>query len=166
LVIAFYTGYNNYDISYTAGTLLTYTVTLYETSNATTVSYLTGSTVTVNVGSRDGYVFAGWIVYKGGVSLSDRSTATFTMPSNNVALAATWTLISSGDKGQNGSSPNPSPSEPVPSIPAPSSSNITVDKDVAWAISGIMLLAVLAAVVLVIVVIAVVVLLLRKESKA
>ncbi|MDR2708079.1 MAG: hypothetical protein LBB87_04985 [Nitrososphaerota archaeon] len=144
-------------------------MTVYESyaSSSGAGNYLTGSSVTVNAGSREGYTFLGWIVSEDDVSLSNSTTATFTMPANNIVLTATWTLTSSNGGDSNGSSPSPSASEPEPSIPAPSSSYTSdIQTNYVWAISGIMLLlVVLVIVVLVIVVIVAIVLLSRKGSK-
>jgi len=89
-------GYNNYDIGYTAGTLLTHSVSV--SGNYSTLSgagsYLIGSSVTINAGSRSGYTFSGWTVNEGGISLSNSATATFTMPARDVMVTANWSPIS------------------------------------------------------------------------
>jgi uncharacterized repeat protein (TIGR02543 family) len=58
-------------------------------------SYLPGTSVTVDAGSRAGYTFSGWTV-SGIGSLPNTVLATFTMPSNNVQVTANWDV----DSGQ------------------------------------------------------------------
>jgi uncharacterized repeat protein (TIGR02543 family) len=161
-------GYNNYDISYTAGTLLTYRV--FVSGNYSSLSgegiYLNGTSVTVNAGSRSGYTFAGWTVFEGGITLPNTATATFTMPLRNVEIAANWTPTP--DNGSSdGSSPTPSPSpsvssEPTPSTPTPSPSS---NGGGSGSESSFPLTVVLVLVIVVLVVIGVVALLLRRSSK-
>jgi len=173
-------GYNNYDISYTAGTLLTYSVSVsnsYSTASGAG-TYLTDSTVTVNAGTRSGYTFSSWTVTEGGISLSNTATATFTMPARNVALTANWTPTSTGgDGGSSGGGsgggstptpkPTPSPSEPstpTPNTPTPrpSEPENNIEPKPSLPILGIVVVVV---VVLVVGVVALAVLLLRKGSK-
>ena len=123
-------GYNNYDVSYTAGTLA-YVVLVRDSYAPTTGkgSYPAGTVITINAGTRNGYTFSSWTVNSGGVSLSNSASATFTMPANNVVITANWTPTtdgggsggSSGSGSSNKPSPNtPAPSEPTPSNPTPS----------------------------------------------
>jgi len=173
-------GYNNYDISYTAGVQLTYSVAVsnsYATSSGAG-NYRVGESVTVNAGSRDGYTFSSWTVVMGGVSLSNSATVTFTMPARDVSLSANWTPVTSGGDGGSGSggsggdggssskpSPSPSvPSEPTPSTPAPSPSEpeIIIEPKPVWPF-WVIVLAVIAVLVVVVIVLAV--LLLRKGQR-
>jgi len=89
-------GYNNYDISYTAGAPITPAVTVH--SSYTSLSgdgrYLVGTSVTVNAGSRVGYTFSGWTVNEGSITLSNSVTETFTMPAHDVVVTANWSPIS------------------------------------------------------------------------
>ncbi|MCL2173100.1 MAG: InlB B-repeat-containing protein [Candidatus Bathyarchaeota archaeon] len=57
--------------------------------------YSAGATVTLNAGIRTGYAFSRWTVNSGSVSLSSTTgtTTTFTMPSNNVVITASWTAV-------------------------------------------------------------------------
>ncbi|MCL2135432.1 MAG: hypothetical protein FWH37_07785, partial [Candidatus Bathyarchaeota archaeon] len=121
-------GYNNYDISYTRGTPITYAVSIADSFASTTGSgnYVPGVTVTINAGNREGYTFTRWSVTAGSVALSNINsvTATFTMPDRNVAITAIWTAndngsgsSSSGGGGSGsggGSSSSPSTSTPTP----------------------------------------------------
>jgi len=56
-------------------------------------SYNMGNTVYIYAGTRSGYIFSGWTVNSGGVSLANSSSATtsFTMPANGVGVTANWT---------------------------------------------------------------------------
>jgi uncharacterized repeat protein (TIGR02543 family) len=180
-------GYNNYDISYTAGVpLTTYTVSVsgsYAASSGAG-SYRADDSVTVNAGSRSGYTFSGWTVTEGGITLSNTATATFTMPARNVAITANWTPVTSGGDGgsggggnnnNNGGSspkPSPSPSTPTPSAPTPSSSPAPSpspsddDKiESTFPLTTVLVLVIVVLVAVVLAVVGVVVLLLRKGSK-
>jgi len=178
-------GYNNYDISYTAGTLLTYSVSVSGnySSPSGAGTYLTDSTVTVNAGSRSGYTFSGWTVTEGGITLSNTPTATFTMPARNVAITANWTTVTSGGDGGSGSggsgsgggssskpSPSPStptPSEPTPSTPSPSPSpSDSGNIESKFPITTVLVIVIVALVIVVLAVVGIVVWLLRKSSKA
>jgi uncharacterized repeat protein (TIGR02543 family) len=104
-------GYNNFDISYVYGTSITrFTVIVQDCYGTPTGagSYSAGDTVTLNAGTRTGYTFARWTVNDGVVSLSSTTstTATFTMPTNNVVVNAIWTASATGDSGGSGSSSN------------------------------------------------------------
>jgi uncharacterized repeat protein (TIGR02543 family) len=163
-------GYNNYDISYTYGeSIAIYSVSVSGSSVALSGAgnYLAGSLVVVDAGSRSDYVFAGWTVSAGGISLSNTSVATFTMPTRNVILTANWAPNSSGD----GSSPKPSssdsvPNESKPSTPPPRPSyGDDGEASFMWDSRSIALLVVLLFVVLVVVVIILVVLLLRMGAR-
>lgn len=57
--------------------------------------YSTGTVITLNAGTRAGYTFSHWAINSGSVSLSSATgtTATFTMPANNVVITASWTVI-------------------------------------------------------------------------
>jgi hypothetical protein len=123
----FIQGYNNYDISYTHGVSLYYTVTVsnsYATSTGAG-SYSAEERVTVNAGVREGYDFFGWSIIEGGITLTNSPSATFTMPSNNVAVSANWVPTSSGGDS-NGSTPSNSPTTSEPSNPpiSPEPSNL------------------------------------------
>jgi uncharacterized repeat protein (TIGR02543 family) len=59
-------------------------------------TYAAGTSVTVRAGSRDGFVFTGWTVVSGGVSLSPdalTATAKFTMPKEDVTVTANWEAL-------------------------------------------------------------------------
>ena len=165
-------GYNNYDISYTSGVSLgVYEVSVsssYAPSSGTG-TYLTGAYVTVSSGIRPGYVFSGWTINEGGISLANGVVASFTMPARDVTITATWTPISTGDSG--GSPPSkPSPSDPAPSTPWPNPSvSSGVDgesKDgVVWSIWGTALTVVVVLLVGGVVAVVVVVILLRRRSR-
>jgi uncharacterized repeat protein (TIGR02543 family) len=177
-------GYNNYDISYTTGTLLTYMVSVsgnYSTPSGAG-SYLNGTSITVNAGSRSGYTFSGWTITEGGITVSNSATATFTMPARNVAITANWTPVTSGgDGGDGGSSsggggssskPSPSPSTPTPSEPTPStpspspSPSDSGNIESKFPITTVLVLVIVALVIVVLAVVWIVVWLLRKGSKA
>jgi len=55
-------------------------------------SYAQGGTVTIDAGSRAGYLFTGWTVPGGSAELNDASLAvtTFTMPEGDVTVTANW----------------------------------------------------------------------------
>jgi uncharacterized repeat protein (TIGR02543 family) len=168
-------GYNNYDISYTAGvSLTTYSVSVSNSYAASSGAgnYRAGDSVTINAGTREGYTFSGWTVSEGSAILTQNAaTTTFTMPARDVAFTATWTPTSGGNDGNNGNdgqSPKPSTSAPIPSTPTPNPSHNggSDNNKVVWVIGGIALLIVLVIVVLVVVVFVVlVVLLLRRKPK-
>jgi uncharacterized repeat protein (TIGR02543 family) len=103
-------GYNNYDISYTYGTSIPFYMVSVQDSYVTSTgagSYMTGESVTVNAGTRNGYTFNGWIVNEVSMTLPNSATATFTMPAHNVALTATWNPISlNNDSVSNDNSSN------------------------------------------------------------
>jgi len=89
-------GYNNYDISYTAGELLTLRSVIIHDSYAVTSgagNYIVGTTVTVNAGTRDDYFFSGWTVNAGDIVLSNSATETFLMPDHDVEITANWLPI-------------------------------------------------------------------------
>ncbi|MCL2475475.1 MAG: hypothetical protein FWE73_00005, partial [Candidatus Bathyarchaeota archaeon] len=91
--VPFTQGYNNYDISYKNGTrFILYNVTVIDSYAQITGagSYQEGDTVTINAGTRPGYIFTGWTVNQGGITLPNTPTATFTMPPNNVIVTANW----------------------------------------------------------------------------
>ncbi|MDR0470352.1 MAG: InlB B-repeat-containing protein [Nitrososphaerota archaeon] len=95
---SFTQGYNNFDISYIFGTSITaFSVTINDGYGTPTGagSYSVGQTVTLNAGTRAGYTFSRWTVNEGSVTLSSTAstTATFTMPTNNVVITASWTVI-------------------------------------------------------------------------
>ena len=80
----------------------TYSVTV-NGSNANPTGaddYTSGSTVTIYAGTKSGYVFSGWTVNSGGVSLAGPNNAinTFTMPNNNVSVTANWTIVGSWEE--------------------------------------------------------------------
>jgi uncharacterized repeat protein (TIGR02543 family) len=62
---------------------------------------LPGETITLNAGTRDGFIFIGWTVnsHNAGIRLADRLSAqtTFVMPGGNVTVTANWTEIPTGD---------------------------------------------------------------------
>ncbi|MCL2134358.1 MAG: hypothetical protein FWH37_02225, partial [Candidatus Bathyarchaeota archaeon] len=125
-------GYNNYDISYTKNTPITYTVSIADSFASTTGSgnYVPEVTVTINAGNREGYTFTRWSVTAGSVTLSNinSATATFTMPDRNVAITAIWNPTSGGSEsgggskggGSEGSPSKPSPNTSTSNNPAPS----------------------------------------------
>jgi uncharacterized repeat protein (TIGR02543 family) len=91
-------GYNNYDISYTYGvSATTFRVTVDDSYAAFTGAgdYSVGAIVTLNAGTRIGYTFSRWVVNEGDITLSSTTstTATFTMPINNVVVTAIWNPI-------------------------------------------------------------------------
>jgi uncharacterized repeat protein (TIGR02543 family) len=55
-------------------------------------SYTPGTVVTIDAGTREGYTFKGWTVTSGGVVLVDSNdvSITFTMPADDVVIAANW----------------------------------------------------------------------------
>ena len=54
--------------------------------------YLSGDTVTINAGTRDGYTFSGWITIDDVIFADDQSQiTTFTIGDEDVSVAATWT---------------------------------------------------------------------------
>jgi|GEM_PF-2473161 len=57
-------------------------------------TYATNSTVYIHAGTRNGYLFDGWSVNSGGVSLANSSSAStsFTMPANAVSVTANWVV--------------------------------------------------------------------------
>jgi len=170
-------GYNNYDISYTSGVSLgTYGVSVSGSyaSSSGAGDYLTGAYVTVSAGIRAGYVFSGWAINEGGITLANGVVASFTMPARNVTITATWTPISTGDSNNNGgsggSSPNNPPGGSSPSTPWPNPSvSSGVDgesKDgVVGSIWGTALTVVVVLLVGGVVAVVVVVVLLRRRSR-
>ncbi|MCL2642477.1 MAG: InlB B-repeat-containing protein, partial [Candidatus Bathyarchaeota archaeon] len=60
-----------------------------------TGKHVYGKTVTINAGSRTGYVFAGWTVNTGNVSLVNRDSAStsFVMPAGTVEVTANWKVV-------------------------------------------------------------------------
>ena len=102
-------GYNNYDISYTYGTPMPlYTVFVQESYTTPTGAgrYLTGETVTVNAGTREGYTFVGWTVKEDNMPLSNSTKTTFIMPTHNVTLTATWNYNTSNNENNSSSKSN------------------------------------------------------------
>ena len=57
--------------------------------------YPSGSTVYIHAGTRYGYIFDGWVVDYGNVSLGSTASAatSFTMPANAVSVTAIWSQI-------------------------------------------------------------------------
>jgi len=91
-------GYNNYDISYTKGTQLQIKSVTITNSHAETTgagTYLSGTTVTIDAGAIHGYIFCGWEVISGDVTLTDieSNITTFIMPTEDVAIMANWAEI-------------------------------------------------------------------------
>ena len=95
-------------------------------------SYSVGTIVLVVAGERwaDDYIFSGWTVNEGGVTLSnsDLPMATFTMPANNVIVTANWRYLPGVDPVPTNSSSSsqqiiPTPSDPALSELAPSDVN-------------------------------------------
>lgn len=75
--------------------LPTYWVSVYDSYDnyfSGSGSYTAGSTVYIYAGSNPGYIFGGWTVNSGGVSLNDSTSTTtyFTMPANAVSVTANW----------------------------------------------------------------------------
>jgi uncharacterized repeat protein (TIGR02543 family) len=92
----FIQGYNNYDISYTNGMPFTfYTVNVTDSYAITSGAgcYVTGALVTLDAGSRVGYLFSGWTVNEGGVMLPNSPQTTFTMPANDIVVTANWAEV-------------------------------------------------------------------------
>ena len=59
-------------------------------------TYFSGNTVTINAGSRPGYVFAGWITSDGVIFANpNNAITTFVMPAGDVVVIATWQAASS-----------------------------------------------------------------------
>jgi hypothetical protein len=116
-------GYNNYDISYVYGTSLTqYTVIVRDSYASITGAgnYSAGISVTINSGTRDNYAFSGWSINEGSVTLSNSTTATFTMPANNVDITVNWRPTSSNESVPEEPITNtPTPNTPITSNPAP-----------------------------------------------
>ncbi len=74
--------------------LITYAVTVNDGTGGG--NYAPGATVSITADAPDpGYVFAGWTVVSGGVTLNSALSAatTFTMPASPVAVTATYELI-------------------------------------------------------------------------
>ncbi|ACL77529.1 CBM35 domain-containing protein [Ruminiclostridium cellulolyticum] len=68
-------------------------------------SYVEGSTVTINAGSRSNYTFRGWSSGDGVTFANANSTTTtFTMPAKNVTVTASWTY--NGSSPYNGTIPS------------------------------------------------------------
>jgi len=95
-------------------------------------SYSVGTIVLIVAGERwaDDYVFSGWTVNEGGVTLSnnDLPMATFTMPANNVIVTANWRYLPGVDPVPTNSSSSsqqiiPTPSDPALSELVPSDAN-------------------------------------------
>jgi uncharacterized repeat protein (TIGR02543 family) len=141
-------GYNNFDISYVYGTsITTFTVTVQDSFAEASGAggYSVGATVTLNAGTRAGYTFYRWTVNSGGVTLSSTTgtTVTFTMPTNNVFITASWNALpsptasgnsgggsgsgdssGSGSGGSGGQSNSGGNTQPTPTpIPTPVPSN-------------------------------------------
>jgi uncharacterized repeat protein (TIGR02543 family) len=57
--------------------------------------YFPDATVNLNAGTRSGYVFNGWQVNSGGVTITNpnNANASFVMPSSNVTVTATWRIV-------------------------------------------------------------------------
>ncbi|MDR0492531.1 MAG: bacterial Ig-like domain-containing protein [Nitrososphaerota archaeon] len=86
-------GYNNYDISHTLGDVRhSHPIIVRDSySDSTgTGNYLDDEYVTVNAGIRDGFVFSGWAINEGNVTLPNTSRVTFRMPNDSVDITATW----------------------------------------------------------------------------
>lgn len=81
-------------------------------------------TVTIKADSKSGYRFSKWEVKAGNVTLADatKSETTFTMPSTDVELTATYDKLTSGGGGGGGSS---APSYPV-SVPSAEGGSVAV----------------------------------------
>jgi hypothetical protein len=81
-------------------------------------SYAPGVTVTIDAGTYSGFNFAGWTVKEGVITLvSSSSTKTeFTMPSSNVTVSASWSVISGGSVPTGGGGP---PIVTIPVVPTP-----------------------------------------------
>ena len=59
-------------------------------------TYAAGVAVTVRAGIRPGFIFVGWTVNAGGVSLPSSATANFFMPANDVTVTANWLPATTG----------------------------------------------------------------------
>ncbi|MDR0372883.1 MAG: InlB B-repeat-containing protein [Nitrososphaerota archaeon] len=92
--VPFLQGYNNYDIGYTSGTQrLFYSVAVSDSSAVFSGAgrYLQGVSVTLDAGTRVGYIFSGWTIHEGDVVLPNSPQAVFIMPEHNVFVIANWT---------------------------------------------------------------------------
>ena len=170
-------GYNNYDISYTPGAPLYYSVTVFNSyaTSTGTGSYSAEARVTINAGIRDGYDFFSWSVIEGGVTLSNNPSVTFTMPANNVAVSANWIPASSGGDS-NGSTPtnpeqsappdnSPEPNIPSSNNPRPSTLPTGTNPEIIWAAPVVIIIGV-AAIITIAIIIAFVVLFISKKRNA
>jgi len=65
-------------------------------------SYAAGEIVTISAGTRNDYIFVGWVVNNGAITLADEIniTTTFTMPADAVCITANWVML--GDIDGNG----------------------------------------------------------------
>jgi uncharacterized repeat protein (TIGR02543 family) len=91
-------GYNNYDISYNnvdveiEYSVVTVVDSYADVSDSGAGNYFEDELVTIDAGTRDGYIFDGWIVDTGNIVLADATDAltTFTMPVGDVTVTAKW----------------------------------------------------------------------------
>ena len=92
----FVQGYNNYDISYTyTPSILSYYVTVINSYAQTSGAgyYFEDDFVVIDAGTQPGYIFAGWTVNEGDISLSNDYSTWFIMPASSVVVTANWELL-------------------------------------------------------------------------
>ena len=129
-------AFSTYAVAYTQALKYSVTVTGSQSANSGTGLYEAGDTVTIQAGTRSGYSFTGW-TSQDGVTFANAGSAatTFSMPAQNVTVAANWKYTGGGNGGNGGNgggnggtnpgdnnnpggNPNPNPN-PNPA-PAPS----------------------------------------------
>ncbi|MDR1992077.1 MAG: InlB B-repeat-containing protein [Nitrososphaerota archaeon] len=96
--VPFLQGYNNYDISYTVGVPILFYRVIVENSCAASSGagvYVAGAVVSLDAGVWAGYIFSGWTITEGDVTIANNSQTTFIMPSGNVSVVANWTMLDS-----------------------------------------------------------------------
>lgn len=90
---------------------LSYALTVENSYAETTGAgrYEAGEQVSLDAGSRSGYVFAGWTATAGILADSDAAQTTFTMPAEDVTVTANWAAVPPSSGGGSGSTPSYSP---------------------------------------------------------
>ena len=80
---------------------MTYTLIVEgsEAETSGTGEYEAGEVVTIDAGSRSGYIFAGWTSSAGSFADPDSAQTTFTMPAESVTVTANWTERTSSGSG-------------------------------------------------------------------
>lgn len=92
----------------------TYMVTLNGVGSDATGAgdYAENDTVTINAGNRSGYTFKGWTSTDVTFANANAQTTTFTMPTKNVTITATWQTVSGGESsGGNGGNDSHAPTQ-------------------------------------------------------